>query len=164
MRTCVLIVILLAGCSGIKVVIPPSEQLVADATTSRALWNKSAIKDYRYVFHAGGGLGSSPGVLITVRSAQVVSVEYAESERDCHSGQKYRKGKDALPERAARSHTINDLFARLEECHLDCAVISAEFHPTYGFPVRFHIEPLLEDGTMMEDASYSGRIYDFEIL
>ena len=164
MRNYILIVVLLAGCSGVNVVIPPSEQLVSDAAEGRALWNKSAVNNYRYVFQAGGGLCASPRVLITVRSAQVVSVKYAASGRDCYSGHKYRKGKNALPEYAVRSHTITDLFAQLEECRLDCAVMSAEFHPSYGFPVTFHLEPVLEDGMMMEDASYVGRVSDFELL
>lgn len=146
-------------------ILPSPEDTDQDVSTSREIWVASGIVDYRYTFHAAGGLCASPHLSITVRSNRVRSVKYAQDARDCGSGHALRKGREVVEDDAdAYSHTIDDLFERLESCADDCVIMSASFHPTYGFPVYFHMQSTFGDGTMIEDASYYGRTLAFEIL
>lgn len=164
MRHYAFLALLLAGCSGTSVVIPTETDLLSDADTSRSLWRQSDLADYRYHFRASGGLCSSPDVVITVRDHIVASVSYANSGTDCHTRQPYKRGQSALPQYSSVSHTIDDLFDRLASCSETCLVSAAAFHPKYGFPVRFVLTWVRDDGIEIEDGSFIGVTSAFEIL
>lgn len=159
-----LIALLLAGCSATAVVIPTLDVLVSDVTAGRELWNVSDIEDYRFEFRGSSAFCGSPDVVITVHSRRVSSITYANDGTDCYSRKPYKKGQNALPEFSSKNWSVDDLFDRLESCTGSCVVRSASFHPDYGFPVRFQIDTVLEDGTEIEDDFFIGTTLAFELL